>query len=367
MTIAVTYCSLYCVLVLLGRIGIFRHFRKIKKRQQQQGNQEIGLGQISVIIPFRNEEKRIEPLITSIQQSLELPVQFIFVDDHSTDKAVQRIQEQLSGYPITVLSAKGEGKKAAIQTGIRHADTSYILTLDADVAFQTDYFTAVKQLPPSDMHILPVQMTAKGWKKLFELDVYMVNSLNLAADGFFRPIAASGANLLFRKSAFEEIGAYGSHAHIPSGDDQFLLSDFNQTNKQVSLHADAALSVQTPVPYSIKELIYQRLRWIRKTPKVKDSLAINIGLIQIVMTCFFVVSSVWSIYQQNFVFLFLVLGTKMKFDQFLVAPYFSRIKKQALLYLIPVYTLLFPFYMLLLAILSVIFTPDWKGRSTTNY
>lgn len=361
-TAVIAYCSLYTILIICGRIGISRHFRRTKRQIKQDAG--ISLETISVIIPFRNEEKRIVPLLTSILQSNELPAQFIFVDDHSTDQTIQRIQEQLSGYPITILQSKGEGKKAAIQTGIAHADTSYILTLDADVAFRADYFTAVKQLHPADMHILPVQMTASGWKKLFELDVYMVNSLNLAADGFLRPIAASGANLLFQKSAFEAIGAYNNHLHIPSGDDQFLLADFNNTNKHVSLHTDVALSVLTPAPDSFKELIHQRLRWIRKTPKVPDSLALNIGMIQITATLLFSGVLIWVVAQQHLVLLSVLIGVKITLDLLFVSPYFSSIKKQGLLYLIPVYELFFPFYMLFLAILSVVLTPDWKGRQT---
>lgn len=356
----IAYCSLYTMLIICGRIGIFRHFRK-KKRQIKEGP-GILLQEISVIIPFRNEEKRIVPLLTSIRESSELPAQFIFVDDHSTDQTIQRIQEQLSDYPIHVLTAKGQGKKAALQTGIDHATTPYLLTLDADVEFRADYFTAVKQLLPADMHILPVQMSSSGWKRLFELDVYMVNSINLATDGFFRPIAASGANLLFRKSAFESVGTYSNHLHISSGDDQFLLADFNNTGKHVSLHADATLSVQTPVPNSFRAFITQRLRWIQKTPKVPDSLAFNIGIIQVVMTSLFLVLCICSIFQYNILFLFLLLGTKITADQFLVSPYFSSIKKQGLLYLIPVYTLLFPLYMLFLALLSVQSRLTWKDR-----
>lgn len=361
MDVVITYCALYTILIIFGRIGISRHFRR-RRKQQVKEDSGIPLTMISVIIPFRNEEKRIIPLLTSILESDELPARFIFVDDHSTDNTIQQIRSQLSNYPITLLTSKGAGKKAALQTGIAHAETAYLLTLDADVAFHPDYFTAVKKLSPADMHILPVQMSSRGWKQLFELDVYMVNSINLAVDGYSRPIAASGANLLFSKSAFEEVGSYLSHAHISSGDDQFLLADFNHAKKNISLHTEAILSVQTPVPESFRELINQRVRWIQKTPAVRDSLALKIGAIQVVMTLLFLILAVWSIYQYNVLLSILLLGTKIKTDHFFVSPYFSSIKKQGLLYWLPVYELLFPFYMLLLAILSLFFQLHWKGR-----
>lgn len=359
----ITYCLFYLGLLLVGRIGIYRHFRKEEKSFQD--NNTISLEEITLVVPFRNEEKRIKPLLDSILNSEELPAAILFVDDNSTDNTVGLIRSYLKKDLSRILKSEEHGKKAAIRKGINHAGTPFILTMDADVRFLPDYFSGLKQLKQGDLHIFPVTMSASGWKKLFEMDVYMVNSLNLVANGLFRPIAASGANLLFRKEVFEAVDSYPAHKHILSGDDQFLLADFNKKGKEIHLHPDYHLSVNTPAPASLKELISQRSRWILKTPEVRDSFAIKIGSIQMVTTFLFFGLIIGSLVQQNYLLFFILLAVKTISDFLLAKPYFTGIKKQGLLFLIPVYELILPIYTLFLGSIFLFFKPKWKGRNTS--
>lgn len=76
----------------------------------------------------------------------------------------------------------------------------------------------------------------------------------------------SGANLAFRKSAFEEVSGYTGNFHIPSGDDEFLLKKMNKRfgpDALVYLNSPSAL-VQTEPLASPGGWICQRSRWASK-------------------------------------------------------------------------------------------------------
>lgn len=354
------YGVLYFILLIIGLTGLNRHK---KKQTNFHENKKIGLDNLTLIIPFRNEENRINQLLQSILQSNQLPNSIIFVDDHSDDNTVKLIESTLTKkVNYTILKSNEKGKKGAIKTGIEKAITSFILTMDADISFDSNYFSEIEKLAAIDMHILPVLMTSNGWHKLFELDVYFVNGLNTIADGLKHPIAASGANLLFKRESYNLYNSYSNHAHILSGDDQFLLADFNRVNLDIQLHSNHSLSALTPVPQTIKELLSQRLRWISKTPLVPDFFAVKIGIIQTVSTVLFLSLVISTLITKEYNLLLIIWFYKSFIDLLLISTYFKNIKKQELLFLTPVYKLILPFYSLLLVILSIFYKPTWKGR-----
>jgi cellulose synthase/poly-beta-1,6-N-acetylglucosamine synthase-like glycosyltransferase len=76
------------------------------------------------------------------------------------------------------------------------------------------------------------------------------------------PLAASGQNLGYRKSLFQEIGGYEKVKHRVSGDDVLLLQLVRkETNATVVFASDpAAFVVSQPQP-TFKSFINQRKRW----------------------------------------------------------------------------------------------------------
>ncbi len=104
----------------------------------------------SVIIPFRNEAKNLSNLLASIQQLKysENLVEFLFVDDDSTDNSVEIINCHFeciretsklgldSARPdIRVLNNKrvsNSPKKDAISTALKKAKNNWVITTDAD-------------------------------------------------------------------------------------------------------------------------------------------------------------------------------------------------------------------------------------------
>jgi len=320
---------------------------------------------VEVIVPFRNEADRIMPLLESFRSASELPGRITFVDDHSTDNSVALIHKHMEGLPYQVLSMPDDqsGKKLAIRHGIKQAGGEYILTLDADVWFEKNYFTSIGTLPRVDMLVLPAVMKAKKWfEYLFEIDVLLANAINMGISGISRPIMASGANLLFRKDVFERVDNLERHQHMASGDDTYLLRDFREKNCSVRLQSSLDVAVYTETPSTFKSFIDQRLRWISKTGDIKDPLNTSIAWGQLILSLFFL--SVLFFYYFTgkwFVVLLFFLG-KTGVDLGIFFPYAKRINRPIPWALLPVYQLLFPFYSILLTILVFTYKPKWKGR-----
>ena len=92
---------------------------------------------ISVVIPAKDEQDNIEPLVKELASALgeNKDYEIIYVDDGSTDNTCSKLRTLASvQYPqLKVLRHRQSvGQSTAIQTGIRHAQGRYIITLDAD-------------------------------------------------------------------------------------------------------------------------------------------------------------------------------------------------------------------------------------------
>src|SRR5262245_15129291 len=92
---------------------------------------------VSVVIPALNEQESVEELTKRISDALQdCTFELIFVDDHSTDKTVQTIQELASKYPVRVEIKEGQGGKAySLVQGFKHAKYDIVAMIDADLQY----------------------------------------------------------------------------------------------------------------------------------------------------------------------------------------------------------------------------------------
>ncbi len=359
-----TYLFIYaCAIGGVVLVGFILHLRKSKR---VSGKSAIASEEITVLVPFRNEEMRIGALLESILKLEKMPNCFVFIDDHSTDGSCALISKKLNGLPFEICSLEEQihGKKQALRMAIDRSDTKYILTFDADVELPPNYFNDIELLEETDMYVLPAILVGQSpMEMLYELDVVLANGLNTGLSGINRPIFCSGANLLFKRDVFSEVDDLASHAHKASGDDTYLLRDFRKNRKDVRLVSNLNVAVFTETPHSFKEFIDQRLRWVGKTTDIGDPLATASAFGQFMLAIIFIVLLiVCGIYSDWNNFTLLFIG-KICMDLVFFLPFFLRTERFLTWSLIPVYELLFPFYSLLLGILMLIYTPSWKGRS----
>ena len=92
--------------------------------------------EVSVVVPVRNEQDNIIPLIEEIHAALEGVTDFevVYVDDGSDDATSTRLVESTARYPrLQVLRHRYAcGQSTALVTGIRVARGHFIATLDGD-------------------------------------------------------------------------------------------------------------------------------------------------------------------------------------------------------------------------------------------
>ena len=93
---------------------------------------------ISVVVPLFNEEESLVELYEQLSKavcSLEKPIEFLFIDDGSTDGSMQVLTELHKKDPQVrvVQFRRNYGKSAALALGFKKARGKLIITLDADL------------------------------------------------------------------------------------------------------------------------------------------------------------------------------------------------------------------------------------------
>lgn len=232
--------------------------------------------QLSILVPMHNESGRISKLINSLNQvDVSVKIELIFIDDHCTDQTVETLAENLK-YPYRVISNPyRKGKKRAILAGVNEAKSEFILTWDADISFSPKYWQCIQSLPATDFLSLPVAIDAgSSLSQWSRIEHSFLRLLQEGMAGLKRPILASGANLMFRKSAFLAVDQYRNDYEVGSGDDVFLLEAMHKYGYECVQYTDPAFQVKTAPPSTLKGLIQQRKRWASKMGQMNQRLLI---------------------------------------------------------------------------------------------
>ena len=173
---------------------------------------------LSIVVPVRNEQDNVLPLIAEIHTALEKQGDFevVYVDDGSTDETPARLGAALAQYPrLRVLAhAKSCGQSAALMTGVRAARGEWIATLDGDG--QNDPADIPKLLAARDGAASTVRMIAGYRKKrqdsfLKKISSRIANAVRSALLGDSTPDTGCGLKLVSR-AAYVELPFF-DHMH----------------------------------------------------------------------------------------------------------------------------------------------------------
>ncbi len=100
--------------------------------------------QVSVLVPVYNVEAYIETCVRSLMEQTYPNIQFVFVDDCSTDNSLQILNRVVAEYPdraqdvLVVSHPQNRGLAAARNTAIDHATGSFISHVDSDDYMERD-------------------------------------------------------------------------------------------------------------------------------------------------------------------------------------------------------------------------------------
>lgn len=332
---------------------------------------------VTVVIPMRDEEDGIAQLLQDLhaQRYPHDRLEVLVVDDGSTDRSVAIVEGmQRSWKGLTLISTEGMGKKAAIATGVRHAGNDMIALTDADTCcgpmrlrMISDTMTATQ----ADLLIAPVWTEGTGFLgqlQEYEQAAFLGITMGSALAG--TPLMAYGANMAFRKEAFDAVGGYRGD-RFASGDDQFLLRSMRMNGKRIEALFTADALVVAQAADSWGAFLQQRLRWAGKMRG--DFLAVGaLGLIALlwpwVLFAFTIrFSQTATIGQHAFYQIALLLGSWLLW----VLPAMTLVRQVCKAMQRPYSTpravvalLCFSVYAPVIAILSQVLRPSWKGRKT---
>lgn len=158
-----------------------------------------------IVIPSHNEEKFMALTLESLVKQTVLPAKVVVVNDNSTDKTADIVQEYAQKYPwITLVNKTSDaihlpGSKViqAFQKGLETLDHEYdlIVKADADLIFPDGYFETIIRHFKSDERIGMVG----GFAYIEKNGDWILE--NLTDKDHIR-----GAFKAYRKGCFEQIG-----------------------------------------------------------------------------------------------------------------------------------------------------------------
>ena len=360
----------YTILIISLTFG----FIKMKEFKEKDTKEQTAF---SVIIPFRNEAKNLPNLFKSISElnySHDL-VEFIFVDDASSDNSVELIKKFIPNIGMVTKVIKNKRtsnspKKDAISTAISIAKNNWIITSDADCILPQKWLkkfnSFIKENNPNMVVGLVNYKAKNNFLEQFQLlDFMSMQGSTIGGFGINFPFLCNGANLAYKKDAFIRLNGFEGNNTMASGDDIFLFEKFIEDDKKsVHILKSKEATVTTFPTKTWSKLINQRTRWAAKTNNLKSINVKIIGLIIILVNAFIIVNFFgFTIQINSYKNLLFLLGLKLTIDLFLFVPTIRFYKNEKTFLIWYIFSSLFyPFFSVLIIFNSLFFEYNWKGR-----
>ena len=261
------------LLVLFGcsyAVGVLVLWRAWSNLRTVQSEEQQAAPFITVLIAARNEAKNIGALLEDLSRQNYSSYEVIIVDDHSEDNTVEIAARFASEYTsFKIIRSAQAGKKLALTEGVRHAQGSIIVATDADCRVPAQWLSAIAiyfTQPKVKMVFGGVRMQQRNFfhdLQAIEFSSLIGSGAATAAMGY--PTLCNGANIAYRKAVFEEVNGYTGNAHVPSGDDEFLMRKIKAMYPDgIYFLSDGDSVVATQPNETVGAFIRQRLRWAGK-------------------------------------------------------------------------------------------------------
>ncbi len=298
---------------------------------------------ISVLIPIKNERKHLRLLLKCLLQQKypKALVEFIFIDDHSTDSP-EKIFPHIPSFFL--LKNDGKGKKAALECGLKKASGELVVTIDADCMFHRNWLRAIAQVyveTKADMLICPVRIAPVKtfWGKMQAVEFQSLAASAAGAALAKHPIMCNGANLAFKRSLVEDKEDVFNQKYA-SGDDMFLMQYAKQQRAEIA-YVKSPYAMASTLPVGWKQFWRQRFRWTSKSGGYRDWDVIFVGFIVALANLSLLVLPFFSLEIGLMAWLF-----KFCVDACLLSISSSFFRQQHLLWLTVLITPFYPLYML---------------------
>jgi cellulose synthase/poly-beta-1,6-N-acetylglucosamine synthase-like glycosyltransferase/peptidoglycan/xylan/chitin deacetylase (PgdA/CDA1 family)/spore germination protein YaaH len=218
---------------------------------------------VTVLIPAHNEETVIVQTVKSVLLSDLKELRIIVVNDGSTDRTRELLDENFSREPrVRIIHQVNRGKAAALNLAMSLADTDIVVTIDADTEIEPD---AISKLVRhfSDPQVGAVAGNVKvgnrsRWLTRWQALEYITsqNMEKRAFDLLNCITVVPGALGAWRKKAIEAAGGITADTVAEDAD---LTIAIRRLGWRISYDEEAI--AWTEAPDTASQLIRQRFRW----------------------------------------------------------------------------------------------------------
>lgn len=247
-----------------------------RKKQPQLPEPQGPFPAVSIVVAAHNEYRNLEQNLDSWLNQDYPDFEVVVINDRSTDDShlvlLQKAQEnpRLKIVHLDPDYVRNGGKKLALTLGFKKAQFPYFVLTDADCKPASDQW--LKHMcqafkPGIDLVIAPSPLVVHpgflGGVIHFET---LLTHLHFLGWGLRKtPYMGLGRNLAYTRSAYDGVGGFSQHHHIPAGDDDlFVQSTANSHNAAVVLRSEAF--TYSPGARSWKAYTKQKMRhlWVGK-------------------------------------------------------------------------------------------------------
>ena len=333
---------------------------------------------ISVLIPVRNEEENIQPLLKALiaQKFPKHLFEIIFINDHSIDNTVSEILHHISHNQhrqnkLIHLPANMSGKKDALLFGIKHATGELVVTTDADCTMKPFWLKAIAwyfEATNKNFIAGPVNFSHANtfFSKVQNIEFSGLIGSSAASLYYSKPLMCNGANMAFSKKLFHDIPGKALQNRYASGEDMFLMFHGKKLKnfKPGFLKSPEAIVNTNPLR-KLKPFIHQRKRWVSKSKGYKDPWlifnAVTVFMVNLLLLATLAIG-IFNTVMLAFFAGFLVI--KSIADFLLTRSVLRFYKTNRVLYWFPIAAILNIFYNVFIAFYGIIGKYQWKGRKT---
>ncbi len=328
---------LYACFVMACLIGVLKF--NSSPRCLNEGRR----GSVHVIISVYNEENRVEALIRDLVGQSFKGFDVTIIDDGSTDATL----EKLSQFTVclgnfNIIESEHKGKDAVIKEALRNIQDGLVIITDADCRHPQFWIeSVVAEADETDASLLIGAVKIDGTHPLQATEFLSVQAVTIGSANINHPLICGGANLAFRAEAYHRVS--NDVKENENGTDMFLLEAMKRSGEKIVVVNSVDAIVETSGKESLREFLTQRGRWSKKGVKYTDYEILAAGVLNILMQIVLIVAAVCSVMHVELLCFWLL---KFCIDAPLLSAVAIKFNTPQYIPLIPVVSLIYPFYVL---------------------
>jgi poly-beta-1,6-N-acetyl-D-glucosamine synthase len=224
---------------------------------------------VTIVIACRNEEKAIPLTLKYIQsQDYKGEIRIIVVDNASNDmtsSAARKAAEEL-GLNVRTIYEVTPGKFNALNESLKHIDTKYLITLDADTLLHKSavrYIVSRRCSAPEGVSAVAGAVMVRNSResvlaRLQEWDYFLGIASIKRMQGLYQgTLVAQGAFSLYDTETIKSVGGW------PDAIGEDIVLTWNMLKQNNRVYFEPLAVAFTEVPANVKHFYRQRSRWAR--------------------------------------------------------------------------------------------------------